>query len=115
VSPKSYSNLPDGSHAFKVRATDTAGNSDPTPTGRTGRSTRLPLRWMASSFTDTLSKSYSLSSASYAARRAEEFGGERSELLREECSVLLDELERERWERLEIQKKVSESIWSVNA
>ncbi len=44
--------------------------------------------------------------ASYAARRAEEFGEKRIELLRdqydrpeplrEECSVLLDELERER-------------------
>jgi hypothetical protein len=78
---------------------------------------------MASSFTDTLSKSYSLSSASYAARRVEEFRGERFELLQvhhalpdllcEECRVLLDE--RERWQRLETQKNVSESIWSVNA
>ena len=35
------------------------------------------------------------------------------ELLREEWRVSLDE--RERWQRLETQKKVSESIWSVNA
>ncbi len=93
ASPKSYSNLPDGSHAFKVRATDTTGNVDATPACRTGRSTRLPPRWMAFFFIDMLSKGYSLSSASYEVRRAE--------LLREECRVLLDELERERWERLE--------------
>jgi hypothetical protein len=72
----------------------------------------------ASFFTDTLSKGYSLSSASYAARRAEEFGEgrfallrdqhARPELLREECSVLLDDLERKRWERLEEQERVKQ-------
>ena len=31
TSPKSYSGLADGSHTFQVRATDTAGNSDPCP------------------------------------------------------------------------------------
>ena len=30
-SPKSYSSLSDGSHTFKVKATDGAGNTDPTP------------------------------------------------------------------------------------
>ena len=30
-SPKSYAGLPDGPHNFKVRATDPAGNTDPTP------------------------------------------------------------------------------------
>jgi len=59
----------------------------------------------------------------YAACRTEESGEERFELLRvhharpdllcEECRVLLDE--RERWQRLETQKNVNESIWSVNA
>src|SRR5206468_8180193 len=31
VSPQSYSALADGSHSFQVRATDAAGNTDPTP------------------------------------------------------------------------------------
>src|SRR5204862_534026 len=31
VSPQSYSGLADGSHTFQVRATDPAGNTDPTP------------------------------------------------------------------------------------
>ena len=31
TSPKSYSGLTDGSHTFQVRATDPAGNTDPTP------------------------------------------------------------------------------------
>jgi hypothetical protein len=84
ASPKSYSNLPDGSHAFKVRATDTVGNSDATPTSRTGRSTRLPSRWTAPFFIDTPGKGYSLSSASNELRRTEEFGEERFELLRDQ-------------------------------
>src|SRR5205814_383779 len=35
VSPKSYSGLADGSHSFQVRATDPAGNTDPTPASYT--------------------------------------------------------------------------------
>src|SRR5204862_483428 len=31
VSPQSYSGLANGSHTFQVRATDAAGNTDPTP------------------------------------------------------------------------------------
>src|SRR5256885_2203297 len=31
VSPRSYSGLADGNHSFQVRATDPAGNTDPTP------------------------------------------------------------------------------------
>src|SRR5207247_8596227 len=31
VSPQSYSGLANGSHSFQVRATDAAGNNDPTP------------------------------------------------------------------------------------
>src|SRR5205814_8052954 len=34
-SPKSYSGLADGSHTFAVKATDAAGNADPTPASRT--------------------------------------------------------------------------------
>ncbi|MDQ3865593.1 MAG: Ig-like domain-containing protein [Actinomycetota bacterium] len=35
TSPKSYSGLAEGTHTFEVRATDAAGNSDPTPATRT--------------------------------------------------------------------------------
>jgi len=35
TSPKEYTALEDGPHSFEVRATDAAGNSDPTPAGRT--------------------------------------------------------------------------------
>src|SRR5204862_6038055 len=35
VSPRSYSGLADGSHSFQVRATDPAGNTDPTPASYT--------------------------------------------------------------------------------
>jgi hypothetical protein len=34
-SPKEYTGLADGSHTFEVRATDRAGNPDPTPASRT--------------------------------------------------------------------------------
>src|SRR5207253_528758 len=33
--PQSYSGLADGSHSFQVRATDPAGNTDPTPASYT--------------------------------------------------------------------------------
>src|SRR5207302_2007978 len=35
ASPKSYSGLANGSHTFQVRATDPAGNTDPTPASYT--------------------------------------------------------------------------------
>jgi hypothetical protein len=34
TSPKSYSSLPEGTHTFQVKATDGAGNTDPTPASR---------------------------------------------------------------------------------
>ena len=34
TSPKGYTGLPDGSHTFSVKATDAAGNTDPTPAVR---------------------------------------------------------------------------------
>ena len=43
ASPETYSGLSAGSHAFSVRATDAAGNTDPTPAVQTWRITRY--RW----------------------------------------------------------------------
>ena len=37
ASPKTYSNLSEGSHTFRVRAVDASGNPDPTPVTRTWR------------------------------------------------------------------------------
>lgn len=37
TTPKSYASLADGEHAFSVRATDAANNTDPTPATRTWR------------------------------------------------------------------------------
>ena len=42
TSPKSYSGLAQGSHTFRVKATDQAGNVDPTPAARTWRIDRTP-------------------------------------------------------------------------
>ncbi|HEU4600011.1 MAG TPA: hypothetical protein VFS26_09695, partial [Solirubrobacterales bacterium] len=36
-SPKTYRNLKEGKHTFKVKAKDAAGNVDPTPAKRTWR------------------------------------------------------------------------------
>jgi len=53
-SPKSYSGLADGGHAFSVRATDAAGNADPTPATRSWtvktavRDTTPPETWISS-------------------------------------------------------------------
>ena len=35
LTPKAYTNLSDGPHTFEVRATDSVGNTDPTPATRT--------------------------------------------------------------------------------
>ena len=43
ASPKSYSGLAIGSHTFQVRATDTAGNVDPTPAQQTFAVPREPV------------------------------------------------------------------------
>ena len=45
TSPAPYDSLADGSHTFEVRATDLAGNTDPTPASLTWRSTRPRRRW----------------------------------------------------------------------
>ena len=42
ASPKAYSNLPEGSHTFEVRAVDSAGNPDPSPASRTWTVDRTP-------------------------------------------------------------------------
>jgi hypothetical protein len=41
-SPKAYTNLPEGSHTFRVRAVDLAGNPDPSPSSRTWSVDRTP-------------------------------------------------------------------------
>jgi hypothetical protein len=41
-SPKSYSNLSEGSHTFQVKATDPAGNTDASPASRTWRVNTAP-------------------------------------------------------------------------
>ncbi len=41
-SPKAYTNLPEGSHTFRVRAVDVAGNPDPSPSVRTWMVDRTP-------------------------------------------------------------------------
>ena len=43
-SPQPYSSLTDGPHTFEVRATDAAGNTDPTPAAPASRSTPRLLR-----------------------------------------------------------------------
>jgi hypothetical protein len=67
TSPKSYSNLSDGSHTFNVRATDAVGNAEPSPASRSFTVDTTPpdttIDSGPSGFTNNASPSFGFSSS----------------------------------------------------
>src|SRR6267142_1253289 len=72
-SPQSYSALADGSHTFQVRATDPAGNTDPTPASYTWTVDTAPPHTTITSAPPALSLSSSASFSSTATEAGSTF------------------------------------------
>src|SRR5205814_6692363 len=95
VSPQSYSGLADGSHTFQVRATDAAGNTDPTPASYTWTVDTTAPDTTITAAPPARSNSSSASFSFTSTKRSEEHTSELQSLRHLVCRLLLEKKKKE--------------------